>query len=248
LAERRRYPRLFQPVGWRFSLTPVVVTPERCELSIVILHVQASQSGPGGSHTVDSSLPVDRNGRDDPLLGHLLALDGAMLTVVVDPRSGAVSAVRGGEEIVKRINQRYPARRRRRSTAPRCQQHDRLWFCQSGAAVERAPGPSCVWDGCRRGCPGGPVPAPSSATGRDPATPSACLPGPIIWTAPCWLRIQPLSRLAQRPDRGRRIGARPWPAGHQPGRPALHPDPQRPHPAGHPAPPADLDPAPAVSR
>lgn len=96
-------------VGWRFSLTPVVVAPERCELSIVILHVQASQSGPASSHTVDSSLPVDRNGRDDPLLGHLFALDGAILTVVVDPRSGAVSAVRGGEEIVKRINQRFPA-------------------------------------------------------------------------------------------------------------------------------------------
>ncbi len=97
-------------VSWRFSLTPVVVTSERCELSIVILHVLATQSGPGGSHAVDSSQPVDRNGHEDLLLGHLLALDGALLTVVVDPRSGAVSAVRGGEEVVKRINQRYPAR------------------------------------------------------------------------------------------------------------------------------------------
>jgi hypothetical protein len=96
-------------VGWRFSLTPVVVGPDRCELSVVLLHVQASQTGPGSSHAIDSSLPVDRNGRDDPLLGHLLALDGAILTVVVDPRTGVVTAVRGGEEIVKRINQRFPA-------------------------------------------------------------------------------------------------------------------------------------------
>lgn len=96
-------------VGWEFSLTPSQVTPERCELAVVILHVIASHAGPGGSHLVDSRLPVDRNGRDDPLLGHLLALDGAQLTVVIDPRSGVVEAVRGGDEIVKRIDQLYPA-------------------------------------------------------------------------------------------------------------------------------------------
>ncbi len=95
-------------VGWAFSLTPQLVTPERCELGVVILHVSASNAGPGASHAVDSRLAVDRNGRDDPLLGHLLALDGAQLTVVIDPRSGLVEAVRGGEEIVKRINQRFP--------------------------------------------------------------------------------------------------------------------------------------------
>ncbi len=96
-------------VGWEFSLSPQLVTPTRCELSVVILHLTASQNGPAGNHAVDSRLPVDRNGRDDPLLGHLLALDGAQLTVVLDPRSGVVAAVRGGEEIVKRINQRFPA-------------------------------------------------------------------------------------------------------------------------------------------
>jgi hypothetical protein len=96
-------------VGWEFSLTPQLVTPERCELAVVILHIAASHGGPGGRHAVDSRLPVDQNGRDDPLLGHLLALDGAQLAVVLDPRSGLVEAVRGGEEIVKRINQRFPA-------------------------------------------------------------------------------------------------------------------------------------------
>jgi hypothetical protein len=96
-------------VGWEFSLTPQQLASERCELAVVILHIAASHAGPAGSHLVDSRLPVDRNGRDDPLLGHLLALDGAQLTVVLDPRTGAVEAVRGGEEIVKRINQRFPA-------------------------------------------------------------------------------------------------------------------------------------------
>jgi hypothetical protein len=96
-------------VKWEFSLTPQLVTGERCELGVVILHISASHGGPGGRHAIDSRLPVDQNGRDDPLLGHLLALDGALLTVVLDPRSGLVAEVRGGEEIVARINRLVPA-------------------------------------------------------------------------------------------------------------------------------------------
>jgi hypothetical protein len=96
-------------VGWRFTLEPVAVTAERAELSITILRVQAAHVGPGSSHVVDSGKPPESSGRDDPLLGHLLELEGVNLVAVVDPRSGMVSEVRGGDEIVKRIDQRFPS-------------------------------------------------------------------------------------------------------------------------------------------
>lgn len=96
-------------VSWKFVLLPVAVTPERAELAVTITRVTASHQGPGSARRVDSLLPADQDGHEDPLLGHLLELKGATLTVIVDPRSGAVAEVRGGDELVTRVNRRFPA-------------------------------------------------------------------------------------------------------------------------------------------
>lgn len=99
-------------LAWSFTLRATAVAAERVDLEAVILAVQASQVGPGGpgtAHRIDSRTETDQDGGDDALLGHLLALKGAVLTLVMDPRTGRVAEVHGGEGIVERINRRAPA-------------------------------------------------------------------------------------------------------------------------------------------
>lgn len=95
---------------WKFVLTVVEATPERALLSATILRIQATHEGPGSRRMVDSGAKDGQDdGGDDALLGHLLALGGAILSVTVDPRTGQVSAVTGGDAIIARINKRAPA-------------------------------------------------------------------------------------------------------------------------------------------
>ena len=94
---------------WKFLLTVVEATPERAVLEATILRVQATHEGPGSRRQVDSGIKGELNGADDPLIGHLLALSGAVLTLVINPTTGHVSDVRGGEAIVAKINKQVPA-------------------------------------------------------------------------------------------------------------------------------------------
>lgn len=96
-------------LGWKFLLTVAESTPERAVLDATILRVQASHVGPGTRRAVDSKEKVGEDGGDDPLLGHLLALNGAVLHLTIVPTSGLVTEVRGGDEIVARLNKRAPA-------------------------------------------------------------------------------------------------------------------------------------------
>ncbi len=96
-------------LAWSFTLRATAVAAERVDLEAVILAVQASHIGPGSAHRIDSRAEADQDGGDDALLGHLLALKGAVLTLVMDPRTGRVAEVHGGESIVERINRRAPA-------------------------------------------------------------------------------------------------------------------------------------------
>lgn len=90
---------------WNFALRPISVNESNAVLNATIISVQARHQGPGSDHSVDSTA----ENQDDPLLGHLSALAGVTLAVSVDPRTGAVGHVSGGEEIVKRINKRAPS-------------------------------------------------------------------------------------------------------------------------------------------
>jgi len=94
---------------WKFLLSVSEATPERAVLNATILRVQATHDGPGSRRLVDSGAKDDLDGGDDPLLGHLLALNGAVLSVIVAPATGVVSEVRGGDAIIARINKRAPA-------------------------------------------------------------------------------------------------------------------------------------------
>jgi len=93
---------------WKFLLSVAESTSERALLTATILRVQATHEGPGSRRAVDSGAKDD-DGSDDPLLGHLLALNGSILSVVVAPATGQVSEVRGGDAIIARINKRAPS-------------------------------------------------------------------------------------------------------------------------------------------
>lgn len=93
---------------WRFVLAASEVTPERVRLGATILGVQARMDGPGTSHAIDTA---DRSthAEQDPLFGHLFALEGAGFSIDLDPRTGAVAAVRGGEAVAAKIAAREPS-------------------------------------------------------------------------------------------------------------------------------------------
>lgn len=94
---------------WKFALTVAEVTEERALLDATILRVQASLDGGGSHRQVDSGATDGNDGGDDPLLGHLLALNGTILRLTVVPATGRVSEVGGGDAIIARINKRVPA-------------------------------------------------------------------------------------------------------------------------------------------
>ncbi len=94
---------------WKFALTVAEATPERALLDATILRVQATHDGPGSRRRVDSGAKDGEDGSSDAMLGHLLAVNGAILRLTVAPATGLVSAVDGGEAIIARINKRAPA-------------------------------------------------------------------------------------------------------------------------------------------
>jgi hypothetical protein len=94
---------------WRFVLQPTAVTAERADLTATILSVRAEHTGPGIQRVVDSSLPPESRGGDDPLLGHHLHLVNAVFTLVMDPRTGAVAQVDGGAAVAERVTKASPS-------------------------------------------------------------------------------------------------------------------------------------------
>ncbi len=93
---------------WKLLADPQTVTADRVALRVQILRVLATHVGPGSDRQVDSAR--DLGGEvQDPLLGHLTAMEGAVIDLELDPRSGAVLAARGGAELAKRLADRVPA-------------------------------------------------------------------------------------------------------------------------------------------
>jgi hypothetical protein len=90
-------------VDWRVLMAGRGQHDGRSEVSVTVLRVVASHRGPGSDRRFDSA-----SGGDDTLLGHLKAVEGAVLTLVVDARSGLVSEVRGADAIAEGIARRSP--------------------------------------------------------------------------------------------------------------------------------------------
>jgi hypothetical protein len=96
-------------MAWRLALAarPESIA-DRVRLGVTVLAVKATLEGPGSRHEVDTDHPTSAAERD-PVFGALFALAGAGLVVTVDPRTGQVATVEGGEKIAADIAKREPS-------------------------------------------------------------------------------------------------------------------------------------------
>jgi hypothetical protein len=92
-------------ITWQLALRCAALDGPRLTLNATFISVHATHRGPGTDITIDSATGA---GSDDPLLGHLVALAGATLSLDVERSTGHVVAVRGGEAIIAAINTRAP--------------------------------------------------------------------------------------------------------------------------------------------
>ena len=88
---------------WRFLVQGRPGTATEAEFSALVLRVTGFHRGPGWDESVDSA---QRSAAAAPLLGHLQAAEGVVLSVRVERATGRVIEVRGGETLVQRIGER----------------------------------------------------------------------------------------------------------------------------------------------
>ncbi len=94
---------------WTFAMIPLSVAPERVELAVSLVSLKAAMDGPGTHHAFDLG-DRDPDRRRDPLFAHLAALYAARFVVTVDPRTGEVSAVGGGDAVAAAIAKSEPSK------------------------------------------------------------------------------------------------------------------------------------------
>jgi hypothetical protein len=92
--------------AWQCFLTATAVAPERVDLQLTVTRVVAKHQGAGRTQVFDSSAGE----AGEPPLGHLGALVGTPIDLVVDPRSGRVLSARGGDALVERIDRLAPSK------------------------------------------------------------------------------------------------------------------------------------------
>ena len=90
-------------LAWTVLLDGRGLRDGRLDLAAAVVRVTASHRGPGAEHRFDSA---ERG--DDPLFGHLKALEGTVLILSVDPATGQVAQVRGAEGIATALARRSP--------------------------------------------------------------------------------------------------------------------------------------------
>jgi hypothetical protein len=95
-------------IGWRFVLLPLSISATRAALAVSVLHVDATLDGPATFDHIDSDSDDPAQGQD-PVFGHLLALRGARLVLSVDPLTGVVDAVQGGDAIAAAVAKDAPS-------------------------------------------------------------------------------------------------------------------------------------------
>jgi hypothetical protein len=95
-------------VNWRFVVMPLAVTPEHAQVAVSVLHADATLDGPGSIDHVDTDSD-DSTMRQDPLFGHLYALRNARLVLEMDPRTGVVLDVSGGDAIAAAVAKDAPS-------------------------------------------------------------------------------------------------------------------------------------------
>lgn len=93
-------------IVWDLGLRCAARDEATMTLALTFIRVVASHRGPATDIAIDSSRGT---GADDPLLGHLHALAGQTLELVVARASGAVREVRGTDELLAALHRRAPA-------------------------------------------------------------------------------------------------------------------------------------------
>lgn len=82
----------------------VAVEGATARVEVTTLRVIATHRGPGADHAFDSAVPETG---EDPLLGHLKAIEGVTLVFTIDQATGA-TRVTGGSRIAEAIGKRAP--------------------------------------------------------------------------------------------------------------------------------------------
>ena len=82
----------------------VAVEGTIARVEVTTLRVIATHKGPGADHAFDSAVPESA---EDPLLGHLKAIEGVTLVFAIDQATGA-TRVTGGSRIAEAIARRAP--------------------------------------------------------------------------------------------------------------------------------------------
>ncbi len=97
--------------AWKIVVGAVAadIHPDHVRLGATIFAVSATFDGPGSHHAFDTS-SHDASALVDPLFAHLAALvDKPHFDIDCDPRTGAVSAVSGGETVAQTIAEHAPS-------------------------------------------------------------------------------------------------------------------------------------------
>ncbi len=94
---------------WKLGMSGQPAGPGRARVNLTGIRIQASHRGPDRTAEIDSSRAAGERGEQDPLLGGLLALHGVTLTLDLEPRTGQVASVAGGESIIANLNRLVPA-------------------------------------------------------------------------------------------------------------------------------------------
>lgn len=140
-------------IVWDLGLRCAAREGDAMTLALTFIRVVASHRGPATDIAVDSSRGT---GADDPLLGHLHALAGQTLELVVARASGAVREVRGTEGLLAALHRRAPAAMPG-DPPPLAAQAEALWgpaaWARLWSQVLALPGPDTVE----------PLPAPFTA-------------------------------------------------------------------------------------
>jgi hypothetical protein len=97
-------------LGWRLALarTSAPSPKDRITLGVTIMRITASLDGPASHHSINTDEPTTAAAHD-PLFGHLFDLNFAGFTLIVDPVTGAVDSVSGGDAVADKICKNEPS-------------------------------------------------------------------------------------------------------------------------------------------
>ena len=96
--------------GWNTAWTIEKVGETSATVAVVIATLTADLSAPGLEAHWDSRQPPEKPGDGQKMLEHLGALHGKTLRLILNPKTGAVQNVLGGETVIADLEERWQKR------------------------------------------------------------------------------------------------------------------------------------------